>query len=369
MTTDSTRVSGSTRPPFDWSHCRATFAQELVHEVTDEFGLSTQDVERLCARAAGNPLYLVELLRAVLDAGSLEDLPDTLEDIIASRIDRLPRRDRRALRVAAVLGDRFDVKLLEELGRQLDLDDAGALLTRLGEFLSIDRHDLVFEHDLVRQVAYEGLPFARRRALHRSAASLLAEQPGRPDDNRLAMLAEHWHRSGDHAEAFAAQRRAAERALRKFAHHEASILLQRAVDNGEKVGVESIELARLAEQCGDAAELAGRFDAAITGYRTARRHRPHARRHPGRTAPQGRSRTRAARPLRRSARLVPSRSPRGCGSARPACDPPPCGARGSRMPACDSVKGSCATAFDGVSVPSMTAQLPTIRGLRPTPTM
>lgn len=65
-------------------------AQELVHEVTNDFGLSTQDVERLCARAAGNPLYLVELLRAVLDAGSLEDLPDTLEDIIAPRIDRLP---------------------------------------------------------------------------------------------------------------------------------------------------------------------------------------------------------------------------------------------------------------------------------------
>ena len=249
-------------------------AQELVHEVTNEFGLSTQDVERLCARAAGNPLYLVELLRAVLDAGSLEDLPDTLEDIIASRIDRLPRRDRRALRVAAVLGDRFDVALLDELCRQLDLDDATALRTRLGEFLSIDRHDLVFEHDLVRQVAYESLPFARRRSLHRSAASLLAERPGRPDDDRLAMLAEHWHRAGDHAEAFAAQRRAAERAQRKFAHHEASILLQRAVDNGEKVGVDSIELARLAEQLGDAAELAGRFDAAVVGYRTARRHRP-----------------------------------------------------------------------------------------------
>ena len=47
----------------------STVAQRLVHDVTDEFGLSTQDVERLCARAAGNPLYLVELLRAVLDAG------------------------------------------------------------------------------------------------------------------------------------------------------------------------------------------------------------------------------------------------------------------------------------------------------------
>jgi class 3 adenylate cyclase/tetratricopeptide (TPR) repeat protein len=252
----------------------STVAQRLVHDVTDEFGLSTQDVERLCARAAGNPLYLVELLRAVLDARSLEDLPDSLEDIIASRIDRLPRRDRRLLRVAAVLGDRFEATLLEELGQQLDLDDPGTATTRLSEFVSVDRHDLVFEHDLVRQVAYEGLPYIRRRSLHRSAASMLAERPGRPDDDRLAMLAEHWHHAGDHAEAFAAQRRAAERAQRKFAHHEASLLLERAIDHGEKVGVDSTELADLAERLGDSAELAGRFDAAITGYRAARRHYP-----------------------------------------------------------------------------------------------
>ena len=246
-------------------------AHQLVHEVTDDVGLLPQDVERLCARAAGNPLYLVELLRAVLDAGSLEDLPDTLEDIIASRIDRLPRRDRRVLRIAAVLGDRFEATLLEELGRQLDIDDAGATAARLGEFLSVDRHDLVFEHDLLRQVAYESLPFARRRGLHRGAASLLATRPGRPDDDRLAMLAEHWHLAGDHAEAFAAQQRAAARAQRKFAHHEASLLLERAVGNGERVGVDPVELAGLAEQLGDAAELAGRFEVAIAGYRTARR--------------------------------------------------------------------------------------------------
>lgn len=90
------------------------------------------------------------------------------------------------------------------------------------------------------------------------------------------MLAEHWHHAGDHQEAFAAQRRAAERAERKFAHHEASLLLERAIDHGEKVGVDPAELADLAERLGDAAELAGRFDAAIIGYRIARRHHsPH----------------------------------------------------------------------------------------------
>ena len=243
-----------------------------------------------------------------------------------------------------------------------------ALLTRQGEFLSIDRHDLVFEHDLVRQVAYEGLPFARRRSLHHSAASLLAERPGRPDDDRLAMLAERTGTTqGDHAEAFAAQRRAAQRAQRKFAHREASILLQRAVDNGEKVGVDSLELARLAEQLGESAELAGRFDAAIIGYRTARRHRPqHDDSQVGLLRKEGLV---AERLGRYDAALA--WFPYGLHEVADRRDPLATLHRAelsTRMPACDSVKESCATACDGANAPSKTAQLPTSRRLRPTPT-
>ena len=212
-------------------------AHQLVHEVTDDFGLLPQDVERLCARAAGNPLYLVELLRAVLDAGSLEDLPDSLEDIIASRIDRLPRRDRRVLRVAAVLGDRFEATLLEELGRQLDIDDAGATAARLGEFLSVDRHDLVFEHDLLRQVAYESL---RSLGVADCTAALHRCSPhGRDDPTTTDWRC--WPNTGT-SQAITPRRslpaaRCCARAT-EVAHHEASLLLERAVGNGEKVGVD-----------------------------------------------------------------------------------------------------------------------------------
>lgn len=249
-------------------------AERLVSEVTEDFGLSAQDVERLCARANGNPLYLVELLRAVLDAGSMHDLPDSLEDIIAARIDDLPRLERRMLRIAAVLGDRFDPSLLADVDTDHELLDVQHLVDRLGEFLARDVDDVVFTHDLVRQVAYEGLPFARRRGVHRRAAQTLASLPGRPDDDRLTMLAHHWDHAGERYEAWTALRRAADRAARKFAFHEASSLYERALDNGRRADVDPAELAEVAEQLGDTAELAARFDTALAGYRQARALRP-----------------------------------------------------------------------------------------------
>lgn len=250
----------------------AATATQLVEQMTDEHGLSTHDVERLCTRAAGNPLYLIELLRAVFEAGSLEDLPGGLEDIIAARIDRMPTPERRVLRIAAVLGDRFDRRLLAEVATHDGMGlEVTAAIGRLGEYVAFDGDDLVFEHDLLRQVAYEGLPFARRRELHRRAADLLSSRPGRPDDNRLAMLAHHWDHAGERVRAWTALRRAADRASRKAAFHEASVLLERAVDNGRRAGVPSAELGQVAEQLGDMAELAARYDVATDGYRQARR--------------------------------------------------------------------------------------------------
>ena len=249
--------------------------EDLADDLADEWGLSARDIERLCIRADGNPLYLIELLRAVFESGSLEDLPGGLEDIIAARVDRMPRLERRALCMAAVLGDRFDRALLAQVAGADDpdgIDDRVA--DRLGEYLRRDGDDLVFTHDLLRQVAYEGLPFAQRREIHRRAGTLLTARPGRPDDNRLAMLAHHWDRAGEHFEAWAALRRAADRASRKAAFHEASVLLERAVDNGRRAGIARGELGPVAEQLGDVAELGARFGVASDGYRQARRLMP-----------------------------------------------------------------------------------------------
>ena len=81
---DSTRIEITPLPE--------QLAEQLAAELTEESGVSMRDLERLCARAGGNPLYLVELLRAVLEAGPQEELPDRLEDIVASANRPTPTR-------------------------------------------------------------------------------------------------------------------------------------------------------------------------------------------------------------------------------------------------------------------------------------
>ena len=132
--------------------------------------------------------------------------------------------------------------------------------------------DLVFEHGLVRDVAYELLPFSRRRDLHQRAANALTELPGRPDDDRLSLIAHHRDLAGERLLAWEALRRAGDRAARKFAHHEAASLYERAIENARRVDVVSPhDLADVAERLGDSAEVAADFDLATHGYRLARK--------------------------------------------------------------------------------------------------
>ncbi len=247
-------------------------AGQLASELTEEAGVSMRDIERLCDRAGGNPLYLVELLRAVLDSGSQEDLPDRLEDILAARIDRLPRPDRTVLRGGAVLGDRFDRDLLAAtLGPDMPYP-ADRTVDRLSGYLVADGSDLVFEHGLVREVAYGLLPYSRRRDLHKRAADVLSSLPGRPDDDRLSLIGHHRDLAGERLLAWEALRRAGDRAARKFAHHEAASLYERALENARRVDTVPVDdLADVAERLGDSAELSADFPLASYGYRLARK--------------------------------------------------------------------------------------------------
>ncbi len=261
---DSTRIEISPLPE--------QLAGQLATELTEEAGISMRDIERLCDRAGGNPLYLVELLRAVLDSGPQDDLPDRLEDILAARIDRLPHPDRTVLRAGAVLGDRFDRDLLAAtLGPDMPYP-ANRTADRLSGYLIADGTDLVFEHGLVREVAYELLPFSRRRNLHQRAADVLSKLPGRPDDDRLSLIAHHRDLAGERLLAWAALRRAGDRAARKFAHHEAAALYERAIENARRVDTVPVRhLADVAERLGDSADIAANFALASHGYRLARK--------------------------------------------------------------------------------------------------
>jgi class 3 adenylate cyclase/tetratricopeptide (TPR) repeat protein len=159
---------------------------ELVSALADELGIPV-DVATVLAKTEGNPLFVEETVRMLAErqGRGVERIPDTLQALIAARIDRLPGPQRRLLQRASVMGRLFMRGALEHLSP--DVEDVEQ---RLDDLL---RRDLVlreprttisgeetfkFKHVLIREVAYAGLSKGARADLHSAFAGWLAERAG-----------------------------------------------------------------------------------------------------------------------------------------------------------------------------------------------
>ena len=117
-------------------------------------------------------------------------MPESLEPLLVAQIDRLTPPDRQVLRAAAVLGTRFNPVVLQDL---LDTD-AGvdeAVWARLSGFVVPAGSGWQFTHGLIRDAAYEGLSFRRRKELHARAARAIEARTTAPGDT-AALLSLHW---------------------------------------------------------------------------------------------------------------------------------------------------------------------------------
>jgi class 3 adenylate cyclase/tetratricopeptide (TPR) repeat protein len=246
-------------------------AAALATAAADEMLLPQHQVAALADRAGGNPLFLQELVAASTVHGYGQALPESIEAVIASRIDRLAPQDRTLLRYAAVIGPSFRLDLLDRvlLGEARDVEGM-AVLNRLAEFVHVDPPGSVqFRHALFRDVAYEGLPYRRRRDLHQRVGEELEREKG---DEQAELLSLHFHRAQSYDKAWRYSLIAGDRARTKFANVAAADHYRRALDAARQLaGVDPAELSRVSEALGDVCELAGLYADAARAYRGARR--------------------------------------------------------------------------------------------------
>lgn len=177
----------------------------------------------ICERAAGNPLFVLEMVRDlrerdvligspgahILGAKDTEvDIPPTLRATIAARIDRLAPAAKRTMAAAAVIGSRFSPEALLALDVQpriAELISAGFI----DQVRFTGRVEYLFHHPLIRAVAYETQLKADRAQLHRRLAeSLQFAEPPSADQN-AALIAEHYEAAGDMTAAYRWHMRAA----------------------------------------------------------------------------------------------------------------------------------------------------------------
>jgi len=187
--------------------------------------LSGPAAERLFAETEGNPLFVLEALRAGWPSGSLTP---RVQAVIEARLARLSPPARALASIAATVGREFTSDVLARAGETAE----AALVPGLDELWrrrivrerGPDGYD--FTHDKIREVAYAALEPARRRRTHllvaRALEELHADEPGR--------VALHYDRAGAARQAVAWYERAADAAQRMHAQDKAARLLARALE-------------------------------------------------------------------------------------------------------------------------------------------
>ena len=203
-------------------------------------------------RAEGNPFFLEEIYRAVEghgSSGTMPAVPDTIEEVLLARIERLPEGPRSVLQSAAVLGREFAWRLLETVWRGSGALEAHvAVLTDL-EFLyqrtGGRERAYVFKHSLTQQVAYTSLPPARRRELHVAAGRALEGLFADRLEEAYDRLAYHYSNTEDAAKAVDYLNGLAGKAARGGAHGEAVHAWNEALRHVERLAPDVRDRRRL----------------------------------------------------------------------------------------------------------------------------
>ena len=246
-------------------------AEQLALAAAEEHAFSAGAMQALAERAGGNPLFLRELVAAARE-GAAGDLPESVETLLTTRIDTLAPADRMLLRYAAVVGPSFGLELVGEiLADDFPGGEDPARWQALSEFvLPAGDDELSFRHDLVRQTAYAGLSFRRRREIHGRVGVAMERRAGERAEEEAAILSLHFLEAGDGERAWRYAVAAADRAAAGFANVVAAELYGRALAAHELRPVDGTERARVLEALGDVRERFGAYEPAREAYEQAR---------------------------------------------------------------------------------------------------
>ncbi|HEX4186271.1 MAG TPA: adenylate/guanylate cyclase domain-containing protein [Solirubrobacteraceae bacterium] len=268
--------------------------RELIDSLLRDASLDPEMLAGLADRAGGNPLFAEELVQRLTEDGGTKaaELPDTMQGLLAARLDSLAPLEAKLVAHAAVVGQIFWEGTLDPVARAEGGDLRSALATLRQKDIIVPseggrlagEQELAFKHVLIREVAYAMLPKAVRALKHFEIGRFIEGRAGERRHEVVALLAEHYGRAaalgeevhlppeelaplrakalqyleaaGDAAGALHSNQEA-------LAHYEAAAAL----------GIGDPELqARIGEKRGDLSLRLGRVDGAVEVWRQALEH-------------------------------------------------------------------------------------------------
>ena len=263
-------------------------SERLIDELLPGAELPPELRGRILERTEGNPLFVQEVVRSLVDAGALEragevlrltddtavgSIPNTVQSLITVGFDRLPERTRRTLQTAAVIGRTFDEDVLRSV---IGDGEVG------GDLRELERRDLIravtgspgeytFRHALTQEAAYDSLLVKHRREIHhRVAEGIEAGSADRLADV-AALLVHHYVEAGDDEATLRFALLAGETARRLYANSEAAAHYRTAIDAGLRLGADSEVLRSAFGERGGSLEVAGRHHEAVAEYEEMRK--------------------------------------------------------------------------------------------------
>lgn len=205
--------------------------------------------EFILSRAGGNPLFVEELTLSLLENGSIQkkdreyflsskaseiEIPNTIQGIIAARIDRVENSLKRIMQVASVIGREFAFRILQSImGMREELKSSLLNLQGL-EFISEKRLfpelEYIFKHALIQEVAYNSLLQKRKKELHEKIGKTIEGLYPERIEEYYALLAYHYAHSDNKEKAFEYLDLANQKAVKVSAMSEAKSHLVKAMD-------------------------------------------------------------------------------------------------------------------------------------------
>lgn len=268
-------------------------SRELLAHAVNLEGLPESAIDTILTRAEGNPFYIEEFVRMLIEKGLLRlvgnqwhvissvaleklEAPTSLRGLMMARVDRLPENLRNVLRDASVIGLQFDARILEKIERHFHgaesvapflerLTEAGLLESRP----QITPHTYAFRHILTQETIYESILHVQRPALHRVVAEAITAL--HPDDlhNQAEVLAIHYDQARVRDKALYYTLLAGDRARSQFANRKATEYYSRALQLSQHLTHCENERWRAAMGLGDVQQHIGEYEEAIAFYQAA----------------------------------------------------------------------------------------------------
>ena len=268
-------------------------SRALLGHLVDLSGLPDSLIETILDRADGNPFYIEEFVRMLIEKGILTlgdgqwrvasvvalqqlEIPTSLRGLMMARVDRLPQDLRHVLSDAAVVGLQFAASLLSEVTRQLRgitnilpslerLVDLGVLVRRpeAGEQV------FAFRHLLTRETVYSSRMRSRRPDLHRTVAECIETLYADDLSNQVEVLALHYDRARVRDKALNYKLLAGDRARERFANRQAIEYYSRALQISQHLSGHQAERWQAAVGLGDVQQHVGQYEEAVACYQAA----------------------------------------------------------------------------------------------------